>query len=153
MPGSGTPPWTRFPPVQRSAQDELFRGVRGMLGRTLRVAPGLPAESAIVLGTLADLRRAVPQLRLAADLPLDGYWLTAASLNGVSYTVIAAANDRGVLYGVFAFLRKIDLGEPIAALDEKQRPYAPVRWVNEGNNLDGTIERRYGRHSTFWDNL
>ena len=140
-------------PVIRSAQDELLRGVRGMLGRTLRVAPGLPAESAIVLGTLADLRRAVPQLRLAADLPLDGYWLTAASLNGVSYTVIAAANDRGVLYGVFAFLRKIALGEPIAALDEKQSPYAPVRWVNEWNNLDGTIERGYAGRSIFWDNL
>ena len=84
-------------PAALSAQRELLRGVRGMLGRTLRVASGLPAENAIVLGTLADLRRAVPQLRLAADLPLDGYWLTAASLNGVSYTVIGAANDRGVL--------------------------------------------------------
>jgi alpha-glucuronidase len=140
-------------PVARSAQDEMLRGVRGMLDRTLRVQTTLPAERAIVLGTLADLHRAAPQLRLDADLPLDGYWLTTASLNGVSYTVIAAANDRGVLYGTFAFLRKIALGEPIAALDEKQSPYAPVRWVNEWNNLDGTIERGYGGRSIFWDNL
>jgi alpha-glucuronidase len=140
-------------PVARSAQDEMLRGVRGMLGRTLRVQSTLPAESAIVLGTLADLHRAAPQLRLAADLPIDGYWLTTASLNGVSYTVITAANDRGVLYGVFEYLRKIALGEPVAALDEKQSPYAPVRWVNEWNNLDGTIERGYGGRSIFWDNL
>ena len=140
-------------PVARSAQDEMLRGVRGMLGRTLRVQSALPAESAIVLGTLADLHRAAPQLRLAADLPIDGYWLTNASLAGVSYTVIAAANDRGVLYGVFAYLRKIALGEPIGTLDERQSPYAPVRWVNEWNNLDGTIERGYGGRSIFWDNL
>ena len=140
-------------PVAQSAQRELLRGIRGMLGRTLRIQSGLPAESAILLGTLADLRQAAPQLRLEADLPVDGYWLTTASSGGVSYTVITAANDRGVLYGVFGFLRKIALGEPVAALHEKQSPYAPVRWVNEWNNLDGTIERGYGGRSIFWDKL
>ena len=70
-----------------------------------------------------------------------------------SYTVITAANDRGVLYGAFALLRKIALGESIAELDEKQAPYAPVRWVNQWDNLDGTIERGYGGRSIFWDNL
>ena len=43
--------------------------------------------------------------------------------------------------------------KPLAKLDEKQSPYAPVRWVNEWNNLDGTIERGYGGRSIFWDNL
>ena len=58
-----------------------------------------------------------------------------------------------MLYGTFAFLRKIALGESVAKLDEKQSPYAPVRWVNEWNNLDGTIERGYGGRSIFWDKL
>jgi alpha-glucuronidase len=136
-------------PVAQSAQSELLRGVRGMLDRTLRVESTLPKEPAIVLGTLADLR----QLHLTADLPVDGYWLTTANAGGVSYTVITASNDRGVLYGTFAFLRKIALGESVSKLDEKQSPYAPVRWVNEWNNLDGTIERGYGGRSIFWDNL
>ena len=35
--------------------------------------------------------------------------------------VITGSNDRGVLYGAFALLRKIALGESIAKLDEKQR--------------------------------
>src|ERR1035441_9342169 len=34
-------------PVAQSAQRELLRGIRGMLGRTLRVESGLPKESAI----------------------------------------------------------------------------------------------------------
>ena len=138
-----------FSPVAQSAQSELLRGVRGMLGRTLRVQSTLPPEPAIVLGTLADLH----QFHITADLPPDAFWLTTASLNGVSYTVITAVNDRGVLYGTFALLRKIALGEPVAKLNEKQSPYAPVRWVNEWDNLDGTIERGYGGRSIFWDNL
>src|SRR5690349_6001624 len=32
-----------------SARDELIRGIRGMLGRTLRIEKGPPGESAIVL--------------------------------------------------------------------------------------------------------
>jgi alpha-glucuronidase len=138
-------------PVAQSAQRELLRGIRGMLGRTLRVQSGMPRESAIVLGTLADLRQAAPQLHLEADLPMDGYWLTTASLNGVTYTVITAANDRGVLYGTFAFLRRIALGETVDRLDEKRSPYNAARWVNEWDNLDGSIERGYGGRSIFWD--
>jgi len=140
-------------PVAASAQQELIRGIRGMLGRTLRVEAQMPAESAIVLGTLADLRQAAPQLRLNANIDSDGYWLTTVKVNGVAYTVITGANDRGVLYGVFGFLRKLALGEIITGLDEKQSPYAPLRWVNEWNNLDGSIERGYGGRSIFWDNL
>src|ERR1035437_5444416 len=96
---------------------------------------------------------AKPVRGLLSAVPLDGSWLTTASAGGVSYTVITAANDRGVLYGVFGFLRKIALGEPVAALHEKQSPYAPVRWANEWNNLDGSIERGYGGRSIFWDKL
>jgi hypothetical protein len=72
---------------------ELRRGIRGMPGLTLRVQSALPKESAIVLGTLAELKYVAPQLRFAAALPPDAWWLTTASLNGVSYTVITAANE------------------------------------------------------------
>ncbi len=41
----------------------------------------------------------------------------------------------------------------MAALDEKQTPYAPVRWVNEWANLDGTTERGYAGLSPFWSNM
>ncbi|MEO8593032.1 MAG: alpha-glucuronidase family glycosyl hydrolase [Candidatus Solibacter sp.] len=140
-------------PVTKSAQGELLRGIQGMLGRTLRVATALPAEPAIVLGTVADLKSAAPQLKIDSEIPVDGYWLTTAAANGVTYTVITGSNDRGVLYGSFAFLRKIALGETLAKLNDKQSPYAPVRWINSWDNLDGTIERGYGGRSIFWDKM
>jgi alpha-glucuronidase len=135
-------------PVIDSARGELLRGVRGMLGRTLRVEASLPRESAILLGTLDSL----PAGLGGGALKEDAYRLRTVDSGGVRYTVIAAANPRGVLYGVFAFLRKIALGEPVAPLDEERSPYAPVRWVNEWNNLDGSIERGYGGRSIFFDN-
>jgi alpha-glucuronidase len=137
--------------VVESARQELIRGVRGMLGRTLGVETRVPAEGAVVLGTLADLQRGAPQFRLAGSLEPDGFWLKSAAAGGANYTIVAGANARGVLYGAFALLRKIALGEPIASLDEKQAPYAPIRWINQWDNLDGSIERGYGGRSIFWE--
>src|SRR5580700_3649271 len=101
-----------------SAQRELIRGVRGMLGRTLRVETQLPAEGAIVLGTLAEIRQSAPQLHLDAQIGPDGFWLTTVKVGGVTHTVIAGADDRGVLYGVFAYLRRIGNGESVAVLND-----------------------------------
>jgi len=123
-----------------------------MLGRNLRLQSGLPAESAIIVGTLDELRRGAPQLRLPVNPGEDAYWLKTLQVNGAVYTVVTAQNDRGVVYGAFALLRKIALGEPLADLDERQSPYSPIRWVNEWDNLDGSIERGYGGRSIFWEN-
>jgi alpha-glucuronidase len=138
--------------VTQRAGQELIRGVRGMLGRILRVEPRFPGESTLVLGTLAALRQALPQFQLTASLGQDGFWLKTVTSGGRRHLIVAAENDRGVLYGAFALLRKIGLGEPIENLDEKQSPYAPVRWVNQWDNLDGSIERGYGGRSIFWEN-
>src|SRR4051812_3857001 len=41
-------------PILSAAREELVRGVKGTLGRTLRIEPQMPREGAIVLGTLAS---------------------------------------------------------------------------------------------------
>ncbi|MCX6635902.1 MAG: alpha-glucuronidase family glycosyl hydrolase, partial [Acidobacteria bacterium] len=139
-------------PVVESARRELIRGIRGMLGRTPRLESRVSQEGGIVLGTLAEIRKAAPHFPLAASLEADGYWLKTLRVDGARYTIVTAENDRGVLYGAFALLRKIGLGESVGDLDDRQTPYAPVRWVNQWDNLDGSIERGYGGRSIFWDN-
>jgi alpha-glucuronidase len=131
------------------ARDELLRGVRGMAGKTLRLEAGVPHESAIVLGTIAELRRDFPSL--PSDLASDAYLLKTLPIAGSQYTIVTGSNARGVLYGTFALLKKMALGQPIANLDEKQTPAAAVRWVNQWDNLDGSIERGYGGRSIFWE--
>ena len=74
------------------------------------------------------------------------------TLDGRSHWLITARNGRGVLYGVFALLRKIALGIPVARLEDQQSPFAPIRWVNQWDNLDGSIERGYGGKSIFFEN-
>lgn len=137
-------------PIMQSAQWEMIRGVRGMLGRTLRAESRIPDESAIVMGTLPDLHRALPGLALDAKLKPDGYWLRSVSVGRRPCLLIAAINDRGVLYGAFAVLRKLALREPLSSLNEVSNPSAPVRWVNQWDNLNGRIERGYGGHSIFF---
>ncbi len=139
--------------VVGNAQNELVRGMRGMLVRNLRIESAVPQEDAIVVGTLDRVRQALPQAGLTAQLAPDAFWLKSAPVNGRRYTIITGANDRGVLYGAFAYLRRIATGEQVADLDQKQTPYAPVRWVNQWDNLDGTIERGYGGRSIFWENM
>ncbi|MBI4874234.1 MAG: glucosiduronase [Acidobacteria bacterium] len=135
-------------PVVLNARQELIRGIGGMLSRTPRIESRLPKERAIVLGTLSDLPAS---LRPAGELKPDGFHIKTITAGGVSHVVIAASNDRGVLYGVFALLRRIALRESVTLLDDKQEPYAPVRWVNHWDNLDGTIERGYGGASIFFE--
>jgi alpha-glucuronidase len=65
--------------------------------------------------------------------------------------VITGSTDRAVLYGSFSLLRKIAQGDSVAQLDEVQTPSAPIRWVNQWDNLDGTIERGYAGPSIFFE--
>ena len=140
--------------VLMSAQAELARGISGMLGRTLQVGsrnpPSRPTESALILGTLSQIHGLAPDLRPAEQLIADGYWLKSTRIGEQECLVITAATDHGVLYGVFGLLSKIARGESIAALDEIQQPHAPLRWVNQWDNLDGRIERGYGGPSIFF---
>ena len=136
----------------QTAEAELLRGVRGMLGRTLRVGKGSPRESAIILGTLRELHSIAPDLHPLKNLATDGYWLAPARIHGHQCIIVAGATDRGTLYGVFALLRKIAFTEGLSPFQEAQEPANSIRWVNEWDNLDGRIERGYGGRSIFFEN-
>ena len=135
-------------PVVANAAQELSRGLEKMLGKKL--SPASPGENAFVLGTVKDLEIFSPTLHASSDLAPDAYWLKTSRTHGSSSLFIAGSTDRGVLYGVFAFLSKIARGESVDSLDEVQQPYAPIRWVNQWDNLDGRIERGYGGPSIFF---
>jgi len=135
---SGYDAWLRYPPAQSPVaqvitvvgNSPVLESARQELTRGLRV-PGVEIV-----------------LRTASGLKPDGYSLKTDG----GKIVITGSNDRGVLYGAFALLRIVALGEPVAKLDEKSEPRVAVRWVNHWDNLDGTIERGYGGRSIFWDN-
>lgn len=137
-------------PVLDNARDEMIRGIRWMLGRTMRVEEEMPREPAVILGTVDALRRALPELK-TPGIGKEGFWLAAADIRGTRCLVVASPDERGVLYGVFALLNRIAMEREIASLDEVQNPRAPIRWVNHWDNLNGTIERGYAGPSIFFE--
>jgi alpha-glucuronidase len=139
-------------PVLNSAKTELIRGVRGMLGRTLRDDKALPQESAILLGTLSELQAVAPGILKNVQLQDDGFLLVTERVRGFDCILVTSETDRGVLYGVFALLRKIALNENISSLHDIEQPAAPIRWADEWDNLDGRIERGYAGPSIFFEN-
>lgn len=137
--------------VLNTAGDELRHGLSKMLADPVSAISVSDRGPAIVIGTVDQIKKQAPGFIQKSPLQPDGYWLKTAKMHGSECLVITATNDRGVLYGVFALLSKIAREEDIHELDEVSQPYAPIRWVNEWDNLDGHIERGYGGPSIFFE--
>ena len=138
-------------PVAGSAQKEILTGVRSMLHRTLRLTTQLPDENAWIVGTTQEIEAALPAYRAPA-LEAEGFSLSTVAAHGHTYWIIGGADPRGILYGVFHMLAGLAQGQSFAAMQGSESPAAPIRWVNDWDNLNGTIERGYGGHSIFFDN-
>jgi len=137
--------------VLLSAREELQRGIASMLDRRLAVRDAVGAEPAIVLGERDRVRSALPSVAVPELVHPDAFWIGAARAGRRNVVVVAGNGDRGVLYGAFALLRRIALAQPVDGLNVREEPAAPVRWVNEWDNLDGSIERGYAGRSIFFD--
>jgi alpha-glucuronidase len=132
-----------------AAEHELIRGIRGMLSRTVREDTALPDEDAFVLGTADEMRRLFPDWT-KPTLGSGGFSLSTIPRNGHSYLAIAGADDQGTLYGTFRVLDKLARLENVLSVNDTESPSAPIRWVNQWDNLDGSIERGYAGRSIFF---
>ncbi len=169
--GSGEPAWLAYKPVnsadvfpegipdtvlvlghsvlEDTAAREIARGWRGMLQHEPRVvhAPTGELRGEVVLGTQAEMGAWRPRSGSKESIAKDGYRLYR---NG-SALVIEGGDDRGVLYGTFALLREIAEQHSLSTLDQAPAPWAAIRWTNEWDNPNGTIERGYGGASIFFE--
>lgn len=139
-------------PTLDGAQKEIVRGVRGMLGRTLRESSELPNEAAIVLGTTSSLQKIAPGVRLPAELRDDGFVIATRKIHGFTSLVVAGSTERGVLYGAFALLSRMARAQTLTGADIVEQPYNSIRWIDQWDNLNGTIERGYAGPSIFFEN-
>lgn len=132
-----------------SAAKELKQGISGMCGVDLRTPAKIGAAPAFVLGTVSDVRAALPGFKPAALPGPEGFTLT--HWNDGRSILIAGHDGRGVLYGAFALLRELSTQSNALWTGETETPAAAVRWVDEWDNLDGSIERGYAGRSIFFD--
>jgi len=131
--------------VIKTAEDELIRGLRGMLGPDWLASRGLPER--ILLSGSGQSKTFHP----GSPVEEDGFSISTRRCEEADCILIAGGGDRGVLFGVFALLSKIARGENISALNEVQNPGAKIRWVDQWDNLDGSIERGYAGRSIFFE--
>jgi alpha-glucuronidase len=140
----------------RAAAAELQAGISGLTGRPVPITT-TPTEGGLVIGTrhgsplIAQLGLPLTGNDLpAAPLWREGYVIRTVVLDGRRVTVIAANEDIGVLYGVFAWLRLAQTGADLADLDVTSAPRIGLRLLNHWDNLDGSVERGYAGAS-IWD--
>ena len=140
-------------PTDKAAANELKRGLGSMLGRTFYVEEATPLSQAsggdsIVLASV----EASHGMFVFSGKPPRGeqYRITMRKADGHTQLGIVGGTPRAALYGVFHLLERIASQQPV--LDETQTPAAPIRWTDEWDNLNGTVERGYAGRSIFFDN-
>jgi len=130
-------------PTLAAARTELERGLTGLRGS----APA--GRTALLAGTSAQAQIAALKLPLQAA-GAEGYVIRSVTVGGRPTTVIAANSDLGVLYGAFAFLRRVQTRQALDGLDVADAPRVKLRLLNHWDNLDRSVERGYAGQS-IWD--
>jgi len=136
---------TKGSPVY-TAQQELVNGIQGIFGKQLEIANSTSDGcSAIYVGTVEAYQSMSSLPKEARDLEQDGFYL---STEGGNVTIVGS-NERGALYGAFEYLSQLAQGkfQPASTV---YNPQVPIRWTNEWDNMDGSIERGYAGPSFFF---
>ncbi|KAL2822639.1 glycoside hydrolase superfamily [Aspergillus granulosus] len=134
-----------------TAGEELQKGLHDIVGKHVTLTDGChPPPSSILVATVADYINCNISTSLKDIPPLDtdGFYLHT---HGPSATILGQ-NPRGALYGAFEYLSLLAQGD-FAALSNTTlvaNPHAPIRWVNQWDNMDGSIERGYAGPSIFF---
>lgn len=135
-------------PTLQVARQELLRGLHGLLEHAYVPSADASQNNALVCGT-PQSSPVIAGLRLEPELAQvgnEGFVIRKRSDN----LVIAANTDKGVLYGIFHFLRLLQTRQSLDNISLISAPKIQLRMLNHWDNLDRTIERGYAGFS-LWD--
>ncbi|MBQ4220462.1 MAG: alpha-glucuronidase [Butyrivibrio sp.] len=119
--------------VVNSAIGEFAKGIEGYFGA------GITEDDGDVYA-----------LEIVKDISIadEGYSIKGEK----SRVTLRASDENGVIYGVFAILRKLGARIRLEDICEKAAPSNPLRMMNHWDNMDGSIERGYSGESFFFEN-
>jgi alpha-glucuronidase len=134
--------------IIKTAQDELMKGISSMCSFVPVITNDFTSRGTVLI---LETERSEKIVNIFGkerfyDLGLDGYIIKSIG----SKIIITGKSDIGVLYGVFHFLRILQIGSPLNDLDIVETPQNKIRMVDHWDNLDGTIERGYAGNSIFF---
>ncbi|MGA8041336.1 MAG: alpha-glucuronidase family glycosyl hydrolase, partial [Terracidiphilus sp.] len=134
-------------PLEQAAAKELERGLLSMAGRS---TPDENNPDSIVMGTEEQMRRRKHKPAAQALAP-EEFVLSWSRLPMQRELDITGGSDRALLYAAFAVLRNLAQGADLSAVSLREKPAMPIRWVDEWDNPDGSIERGYAGRSLFFE--
>ncbi len=140
----------------RIIQDELKRGLRGLLEKKFPAMESDSKSGSLIIGTPEScevIKKTIDPATLKT-LGREGFIIKATKIDGDSSLVIVANEDIGLLYGTFHFLRLIQTESSLSNINIVSRPRIQFRLLNHWDNLNGSVERGYaGRSLWKWDQL
>ncbi len=137
--------------LEETAEKELRHGTSSLFGN---FNPE-PDESEIVVGTpqefetINDLQVPIPKSLGPEDFSIS--WYGKRGTGSPRSLYIVGGSPRGVLYGAFALLRHLAESADLSQAVIRERPAMPIRWVDDWDNPDGSIERGYAGRSIFFE--
>ena len=121
-------------PTLAAAKQELLIGLQGLLGQTPRTSG--TGDRFIV--------------RLETHNQSEGFSLRTIKEKDQTNILLTASTGKGILYGVFHFLRLLQMRQPIDHLNITSSPNLPYRILDHWDNLNRRVERGYAGLS-LWD--
>jgi alpha-glucuronidase len=137
-------------PTIQVAEEELHKGLNGLLGEKIANAKNQNENGLILVGVYKSLPL-FEKVNIKDDMNKigdEGFIIKAAEINGKKVIVITANKDIGVLYGVFDFLRLLQTNQNISSLNIISYPRDKLRMLNHWDNLD---ESRVYPGCSIWD--
>lgn len=119
--------------ILQNALSELRRGIKGMLGLSIRPAGERTIESGLLVFPCPEVEA-------------EGYHIKEEG----GILSLRASDGRGVLYGIFHILRLVSMERPLCGIDVSCKPDNRLRMYNHWDNMDGSIERGYSGDSFFF---
>jgi alpha-glucuronidase len=137
-------------PLEMAAATEIVKGIDNLYGSSPSITSDGNA-SAIVLGTAQEIRSAYGAIDAPEPPAPEAFWVSERKAKENREVFIAGGSERGVLYGAFALIRQLATAGWTPKSLINQSPAMPIRWVDEWDNADGSIERGYAGRSIFFD--
>ncbi len=142
-------------PIMITIKNELENGLRGLLATTYTINATTSPKTTLFAGTATalDLGQISNEKIMLQGLGTEGF-IISTTLLGQGKIVITANTDKGVLYGVFHFLRLLQTQQDITTLNIYSVPKLKLRLLNHWDNLNRTVERGYAGFSIWnWHTL
>lgn len=141
--------------TMEAIRQELKLALTGLLGR--EVPDGYLTDDHLLIISTYGPNTILSELlspNETENLGDEGFAIISKEIQGKNVIVITGLHDRGVMYGVFHFLRLMQMHQDISNLNIQSTPKIQVRILNHWDNLDRTVERGYAGFSIWnWHQL